>query len=89
MLDTLYDVVSRCPDLVIEIGGHTDSFGKSGPNQKLSERRANAVSEYLEAKGIPESRMNVTGYGETKPLVPNNTAQNRAKNRRIEFSVMN
>ena len=89
MLDTLYDVVSRCPDLVIEIGGHTDSFGKAGPNLRLSERRANAVSEYLQGKGIPQDRMNVAGYGETKPLVPNNAAQNRAKNRRIEFSVVN
>ncbi|KAE9629235.1 hypothetical protein FEE96_12830 [Parasedimentitalea maritima] len=89
LLDTLYDVVSRCPDLVIEIGGHTDSLGKASQNVRLSERRADAVSEYLHEKGIPETRMKVTGYGETQPLVPNNTAQNRAKNRRIEFLVVN
>ncbi|AZV81059.1 hypothetical protein EBB79_24580 (plasmid) [Parasedimentitalea marina] len=89
LLDTLYDVVSRCPGLVIEIAGHTDSQGRAAWNMGLSEQRAHAVAEYLEHKGIPESRMNVAGYGETKPLVPNNTVQNRAKNRRIEFSVVN
>lgn len=89
LLDSLYDIVSRCPDLVIEIGGHTDSQGKAAWNLRLSEQRANAVSGYLAGKGIPETRMKVTGYGETQPLVSNNTAQNRAKNRRIEFSVVN
>jgi len=89
LLDTLYDIVSRCPDLVIEIGGHTDSQGKAAWNMGLSEQRANAVSQYLAAKGIPEASMKVEGYGETQPLVANNTAQNRAKNRRIEFSVVN
>ncbi|NRB16298.1 MAG: OmpA family protein [Rhodobacteraceae bacterium] len=89
LLDTLYDIVSRCPDLVIEIGGHTDSQGKASWNLGLSQQRATAVSDYLQAKGIAQARMNVAGYGETKPLVPNNTAQNRAKNRRIEFSVVN
>jgi len=89
LLDSLYDIVSRCPDLVIEIGGHTDSQGKASWNTQLSKRRADAVAHYLQAKGIPLNRMKVAGYGEAKPLVPNNTAQNRAKNRRIEFSVMN
>lgn len=89
LLDSLYDIVSRCPDLVIEIGGHTDSQGKAAWNLGLSEQRANAVSDYLLGKGIPETRMKVAGYGETQPLVSNDTAQNRAKNRRIEFSVVN
>ena len=89
LLDTLYDVVSRCPDLVIQIGGHTDSQGHADWNMKLSEQRADAVSDYLVHKGIPAARMKVAGFGESKPLVPNNTAQNRAKNRRIEFAVVN
>jgi len=89
LLDSLYDIVSRCPELVIEIGGHTDSQGKASWNLGLSEQRANAVSAYLVGKGIPAVRMKVAGYGESEPLVPNNTAQNRAKNRRIEFSVVN
>jgi outer membrane protein OmpA-like peptidoglycan-associated protein len=89
LLDNLYDIVNRCPDLAIEIGGHTDSDGKSGSNKRLSERRANSVSTYLVAKGIPASRMNIVGYGEDQPLVANDSHANKAKNRRIEFSVLN
>ncbi|MBL4767762.1 MAG: OmpA family protein [Rhodobacteraceae bacterium] len=89
LLDNLYDVVNRCPDLAIEIGGHTDSDGGSGANKRLSERRAQSVSAYLVAKGIPTDRMEIVGYGEEQPLVANSNSTNKAKNRRIEFSVLN
>ncbi|MFT4959957.1 MAG: OOP family OmpA-OmpF porin [Paracoccaceae bacterium] len=89
LLDNLYDVVNRCPDLAIEIGGHTDSDGQSASNKRLSERRAKSVSAYLVVKGIPAARMNIVGYGEDQPLVPNSNRANKAKNRRIEFSVLN
>jgi outer membrane protein OmpA-like peptidoglycan-associated protein len=89
LLDNLYDIVNRCPELDIEIGGHTDSDGSDVANQRLSERRAASVGSYLQEKGIPAARMRVVGYGEAKPLVENSNAENKAKNRRIEFSVIN
>jgi OmpA-OmpF porin, OOP family len=87
-LDALYDIVRRCPDLVIEIGGHTDSVGSDASNQRLSEHRAQAVEDYLAAKGIPRDRLLVKGYGETAPVASNDTEDGKAKNRRIEFKVI-
>ncbi|MCR8723316.1 OmpA family protein [Frigidibacter sp. ROC022] len=87
-LDALYDIVRRCPGMVIEIGGHTDSDGSDATNQALSERRAAAVAAYLEAKGISGGRLVTKGYGESQPLVANNSSRNKAKNRRIEFKVL-
>ncbi|WP_335946305.1 OmpA family protein [Salipiger bermudensis] len=89
LLENLYDVVSRCPDLKIEIAGHTDSDGSDAANLRLSELRAASVKEYLQGKGIPESRMLVVGYGEAQPLLENTSAANKARNRRIEFSALN
>lgn len=89
LLDNLYDIVNRCPELAIEIGGHTDSDGSTGANQSLSERRAASVGAYLQDKGIPKGRMQIVGYGEAEPLVPNTSRENKAKNRRIAFSVLN
>ncbi|MFD3190494.1 OmpA family protein [Sedimentitalea sp. HM32M-2] len=89
LLDNLYDIVNRCPDLNIEIGGHTDSDGSDVANKRLSERRAASVASYLQSKGISSARMVTVGYGEARPLVDNSTAQNKARNRRIEFSVIN
>ncbi|MHC9236941.1 OmpA family protein [Pseudooceanicola sp. 502str34] len=89
LLENLFDVVSRCPGLRIEIAGHTDSDGGETANLRLSELRAGSVKTYLEDKGIPASRMLVVGYGEAKPLLDNTTAANKARNRRIEFSALN
>ena len=88
-LDGLFDIVSRCPDMVIEVGGHTDDKGSAASNTRLSQRRANSVVRYLSNKGIAQQRLQSVGYGESIPLVPNDTAQNRAKNRRIAFKVLN
>lgn len=89
LLDNLYDIVNRCPDMAIEIGGHTDSDGSNAANQRLSERRASAVSAYLNSKGIENARMRVVGYGESQPIRPNDSRENKARNRRIEFTVIN
>jgi OmpA-OmpF porin, OOP family len=89
LLDNLYDIVNRCPELAIEVGGHTDSDGSDVANQRLSERRAASVVGYLQTKGIPASRMTAIGYGEARPLVANSSSENKARNRRIEFSVLN
>jgi outer membrane protein OmpA-like peptidoglycan-associated protein len=88
LLDNLADIVSRCPGMVIEIGGHTDSDGSDATNTALSERRAKAVDDYLRAKGIPGDRMVTKGYGESQPFVANDSAANKARNRRIEFKVV-
>ncbi|WP_284154779.1 OmpA family protein [Algicella marina] len=88
LLDTLYDVVSRCPQMMIEVGGHTDSDGSSALNQRLSEARARSVANYLTGKGIQAERLEVRGYGEGSPVVANDTPENKARNRRIEFKVV-
>jgi len=88
LLDNLYDIVRRCPGMIIEVGGHTDSDGSDATNLALSERRAAAVIEYLAAKGIEPERMVARGYGEAMPIVPNTSSENKARNRRIEFQTI-
>ncbi len=75
------------PSSPITVEGHTDSIGSDQYNQKLSERRANAVRQYLIEKGIASSRIKVVGYGEQKPIADNKTKEGRATNRRAEFEV--
>ena len=88
LLDNLYDIVRRCPGMIIEVGGHTDSDGPSEINLNLSRSRAQAVADYLEDKGVESDRMFTRGYGEETPVVPNTTADNKRRNRRIEFKVV-
>ena len=73
------------PDVTIEIRGFTDSVGPAAVNEKLSLQRANSVKQYLIDKGVEEYRLKAVGYGEKLPIAPNDTAEGRAKNRRIEF----
>ena len=86
-LDELTRSLKACPDGVIEIEGHTDAEGDDGANQRLSEKRADAVRGYFTNAGIPGDRLVTAGYGASKPVAPNDTTENMAKNRRIEFSV--
>jgi OOP family OmpA-OmpF porin len=65
--------------------GHTDSVGSDAYNQKLSERRAMAVKEYLVSKGIPASKITTIGKGESQPVATNKTAEGRQKNRRVDI----
>jgi OOP family OmpA-OmpF porin len=71
--------------LVVEVAGHTDSVGTDSYNQGLSERRAQAVVNYLVAKGINASRFKARGYGESEPVADNATDEGRAENRRVEL----
>ncbi len=90
-LDEVGNVLAKWPELKIEIGGHTDSQGGEAMNQKLSEGRAAAVKEYLVGKfpTLKADQITTVGYGETKPFVKNDSAVNRSKNRRVEFTVLN
>ncbi len=72
-----------------EIEGHTDSQGEAAFNKQLSQRRAEAVREYLMKKGVDGGRLGATGYGAEKPVAPNDTEQGREANRRVEFKISN
>lgn len=88
LLDSLVDIVRRCPGMVVEVGGHTDSDGSAEANLRLSERRAAAVSDYLRSREIPQERIVSVGYGEARPVASNETAEGKWRNRRIEFVVL-
>lgn len=72
----------------IEISGHTDSSGEADHNFRLSQRRAKAVYNFFKDNGIETSRMVTKGYGEDQPMLPNTSKENMAKNRRVEFKVI-
>ncbi|MBL4651505.1 MAG: OmpA family protein [Flavobacteriales bacterium] len=88
MLDEFAKYLKEHPNLVIAIYGHTDNNGESESNLHLSTDRAFSVLSYLQEDGITKERMSFKGFGETKPVAPNNTAENRAKNRRTEFMIV-
>jgi outer membrane protein OmpA-like peptidoglycan-associated protein len=88
-LNRAIELLNKYPNLKIEIRGHTDNVGDDSYNQKLSERRANAVREYLVKNGFAAGRIvKVVGYGEAVPKETNDTKEGRAKNRRVEFVII-
>jgi OmpA-OmpF porin, OOP family len=87
LLDRLIEVALRCPTANIEIAGHTDADGEDGFNQALSEKRAQAVVDYLVKAGLPSDHFTAVGYGSTQPLATNDTDEGKAQNRRIDFVV--
>src|SRR4030081_2958784 len=87
LLDRLIETALRCPTANIEIAGPTDADGEDGFNQALSEKRAQAVADYLVKAGLPASRFTAMGYGSTQPVAENDTDEGKAQNRRIEFMV--
>jgi len=87
LLDRLIETATRCPNTTIEIAGHTDSDGDEAANQALSEKRAQAVVDYLVKAGLPAGRFAAVGYGSTQPLAGNDTEHGKAQNRRIDFVV--
>ena len=86
-LDQHVAYLSANPSSPVTVEGHTDYIGSDQYNQKLSERRANAVRKYLIEKGIASTRIRVVGYGEQRPIADNKTKEGRAINRRAEFEV--
>ncbi len=90
VLDEVSGILNKYDNLKIEIGGHTDNRGAEALNQTLSEARANAVLDYLVSKhNLSRGRFTAEGYGESKPVSNNDTAAGLAKNRRVEFKVLN
>lgn len=85
MLDEGVKILKRHSDMKVEIAGHTDSSGNDEYNQGLSERRAQAVADYLIAHGANASMISVKGYGESEPVADNGTNEGRAANRRVEL----
>lgn len=88
LLTSVIDIVQRCPGLTLEVSGHTDSDGSDAANQVLSEARAQSVARYLINGGIDASRIRPVGYGESRPVVANDSRANKSRNRRIEFAVL-
>ena len=86
-LDKLVAFLTKNKTIKIEIGGHTDSDGNKKANQLLSQNRAKAVYDYAVKAGIVANRLSFKGYGDSKPLLPNTTAENKAKNRRTEIKI--
>jgi OmpA-OmpF porin, OOP family len=87
LLDRLIETALRCPTVNIEIAGHTDGDGEDAFNQALSEKRAQAVADYLVKAGLPADRFTAVGYGSTQPVASNDTDEGKAQNRRIDFVV--
>lgn len=87
LLDKLIETALRCPTANIEVAGHTDSDGDNNTNMALSEKRAQAVSDYLIKAGLPPDRLKAVGYGSSQPVAANDTDDGKAKNRRIDFVV--
>lgn len=87
-LDRVVKLMKENPAIEIEMSAHTDSRGSDDYNFKLSDNRAASVREYILAKGIDPNRIVSHGYGETRPVVPNTTDENRQLNRRVEFTIL-
>lgn len=88
ILDQAVDVLKRYPNVKVDVAGHTDWIGTDAYNQKLSERRASVVYNYLISQGIDAARlMGPSGYGESRPIDTNDTKDGRQRNRRTELAV--
>ncbi len=88
ILNQIADIMKRYPDFNLSISGHTDNTGSATNNQRLSERRAQSCYEFLSKAGVSVSRMNYSGYGESRPIADNNTLRGKALNRRVEFNLI-
>lgn len=86
-LDKMVKIFIQYPETNILIEGHTDNVGSAPYNLSLSQRRADAVGDFLKANSIPPSRLTIKWYGETQPKVDNSSEANRAANRRVEFAI--
>ena len=88
VLDVAQSILKEQPDLKVVIEGHTCSMGTDAYNQKLSERRAKAVYDYLVKKGVNAAKLSTVGLGETQPMADNKTESGRELNRRVDFKLV-
>lgn len=88
ILDKVVQVMKDNADYKLKISGHTDNQGNPDSNLILSHKRAQATKRYLESHGVDGSRLDAMGYGEAKPVADNNSADGRARNRRVEFEII-
>jgi outer membrane protein OmpA-like peptidoglycan-associated protein len=86
-LDDVAASLTKYPNSLIDVMGHTDSTGSDAYNLDLSKRRAESVAAYLTMKGVSRARLETTGYGEAYPVADNTTVDGRAKNRRVEIRI--
>jgi OmpA-OmpF porin, OOP family len=87
ILDRLVAFMNENKDKRAELSGHTDNVGTEAYNRKLSERRVDSVRDYVVKKGVDSGRISGQGFGESKPIAENKSAEGRAKNRRVEIKV--
>jgi large repetitive protein len=89
LLDQVASILKTHPELTkVRVEGHTDADGSDAANLDLSDRRAKAVRRYLSERGVDEERLDAEGFGETRPVAPNNNKKNKEKNRRVEFVIV-
>jgi OmpA-OmpF porin, OOP family len=86
-LEKVAEILKKYPRYNLNVDGHTDDTGDAGANRILSEERAFACYQYLLARGVDVTRMAYKGYGESKPIAPNNSEEGRERNRRVEFNM--
>jgi outer membrane protein OmpA-like peptidoglycan-associated protein len=87
VLDSVALVLTEYKSTLVTVAGYTDSTGAAEYNQKLSERRASTVAIYLHSRGVAQERLAAIGRGENRPVASNNTAEGRARNRRVEITL--
>lgn len=87
LIDRLIGALNTCPEAALTVAGHSDASGRARRNLALSKRRARTVTSYMAHKGIDAGRLVAIGYGDKRPVAPNDTQANRAKNRRIEVAI--
>ncbi|PYE84744.1 OmpA family protein [Pseudoroseicyclus aestuarii] len=88
VVDQIAEILQRCPNIELEVAGYTDSQGSEGGNQRLSQRRADAVLDTLRQARVPVAAFEAVGYGEADPIADNATEEGREANRRIEFNLI-
>lgn len=87
ILEKVTEIMAKYPKYNLNVDGHTDDTGDATANRILSEERAASCYQYLLARGVDVSRMSYKGYGEAKPIAPNNSQEGRERNRRVEFNM--
>ncbi|MEP5937592.1 MAG: OmpA family protein [Erythrobacter sp.] len=87
-LDTVAGSLTQYPNSLVDVYGHTDSTGSDAFNQRLSEQRAQSVSNYMTSRGVATARIRWQGFGETMPIADNTTEYGRSQNRRVEIKII-